>query len=486
MSFKFYLETNFKQTDLGPLPQDWEVVRLGEVVTETVSGDWGSENYFENSMLCYVLRGTDFVNIEKKQFYKIPKRYIKINSFEKRHLQENDILIELSGGGPDQPTGRIFLVKDSILNSFNNLCFSNFVKKIKICFDKSNPYFFYRYWQYLYEKGKTKVYEKRTTGIRNFKLNDFIDKEFIPLPPLSEQKAIAEVLQTIQEAKEKTEAVIEATRKLKKSMMKHLFTYGVNRVRELRVNRVDELRVGELKLENTPNSTNSINSINSPNLKETEIGLIPEHWQVVKLGEVCEKAKQADPRKNPDLQFKYIDVSSINNEFFRIENYTYYLGKDAPHRARKKIFTNDIIFATVRPYLKRIAIVDEQFNGEICSTAFCVIRVKKHFVDHRFVFYYLINDKFVNSVSEHQRGSSYPAITDKDVLNGFIPLPPLPEQQAIADILQAIDEKIEKEEAKKKALENLFKSMLNNLMSGKLRVDIVNRVESEGVYRVGS
>lgn len=59
-----------------------------------------------------------------------------------------------------------------------------------------------------------------------------------------------------------------------------------------------------------------------------------------------------------------------------------------------------------------------------------------------------------------------------------IPLPPLPEQQAIAEILQAIDDKIEKEEAKKKALENLFKSMLNNLMSGKLRVGKIKKEEN--------
>ncbi len=256
MEFVFSEETRFKETEIGLIPEDWQVVRLGEVITDVISGDWGEEIKKDGYVECYVLRGTDFVNIESGLYNKIPKRYIKKNSFEKRQIVNNDILIELSGGGPDQPTGRVFLATNNFLEKFTKVCFSNFIKKLKLD-TKIDPVYFFRNWQNLYNNGKTRIYEKRTTGIRNFKLKDFIDKEFIPLPPLPEQKAIAEVLRTIQEAKEKTEAVIKATKELKKSMMKHLFSYGVNGVY-----RVDG--VGELK--------------------ETEIGLIPKHWQVVRLG----------------------------------------------------------------------------------------------------------------------------------------------------------------------------------------------------------
>jgi len=275
---------------------------------------------------------------------------------------------------------------------------------------------------------------------RHFSL---LREQKIPLPPLAEQQKIAAVLSAVQEAKEKTEAVISATKALKKSMMKHLFTYGP---------------VSTEEAENVP-------------LKETEIGPVPEDWHVVRLGEVAEKVKQKDPRRDPIHEFKYIDVSAISNDLLKITSYSEFLGKDAPHRARKAIQTNDIIFATVRPYLKRIAMVPENLNGQIASTAFCVIHCQKQIANPYYIFYTVSLDNFIKGVSENQRGSSYPAVTDKDILNQYIPLPPLPIQQKIASILSAIDAKIEAEENKKQALEELFKTLLDNLMTAKIRVN---------------
>jgi len=275
---------------------------------------------------------------------------------------------------------------------------------------------------------------------RHFSL---LREQKIPLPPLAEQQKIAAVLSAVQEAKEKTEAVISATKAIKKSMMKHLFTYGPV----------------------SPEETETVL------LKETEIGPVPEDWHVVRLGEVAEKVKQKDPRRDPIHEFKYIDVSAISNDLLKITSYSEFLGKDAPHRARKAIQTNDIIFATVRPYLKRIAMVPENLNGQIASTAFCVIHCQKQIANPYYIFYTVSLDNFIKGVSENQRGSSYPAVTDKDILNQYIPLPPLPIQQKIASILSAIDAKIEAEENKKKALEELFKTLLDYLMTAKIRMN---------------
>jgi type I restriction enzyme S subunit len=249
------------------------------------------------------------------------------------------------------------------------------------------------------------------------------------------------VLSAVQEAKEKTEAVIKATKELKKSLMKHLFTYGP----------VSPKEAGNVAL------------------KETEIGMIPEDWEVKRLGDCLQKTKQKDMRKTTE-EFYYIDVSSIDRDYLRIISVTKYKGKNAPSRARKIVKENDVIIAIVRPTLKRVALIPKKYDNQVCSTAFCVLRGDEG-IDNRFIYYTIQRDTFINALGNIQRGASYPAVTDSDVKNQKIPLPPLPIQQKIAEILSAVDEKIEAEENKKKSLEDLFKTLLNNLMTGKIRVN---------------
>jgi len=90
---------------------------------------------------------------------------------------------------------------------------------------------------------------------------------------------------------------------------------------------------------------------------------VPKPWTESSIGEVVVKAKQRDPRKKPDEVFKYVDVSSVSNKSFEISSATPTLGSEAPSRARKAIETDDVLFATVRPTLKRIALVPPELDG---------------------------------------------------------------------------------------------------------------------------
>ncbi len=132
---------------------------------------------------------------------------------------------------------------------------------------------------YLLSSLKTKL-EEHGTGTTFKSVNrDALETLSISLPPLAEQRAIAHVLRTVQEAKEATERVIAALKELKRSMMRHLFTYGPMLVETI----VGAQRAAPLLL------------------RETEIGPIPAHWQVVRLGEVAVKTPPVRSSASPRM-----------------------------------------------------------------------------------------------------------------------------------------------------------------------------------------
>ena len=435
----FYEETNFKNTEIGEIPADWEVVKLGGLIVDEMNGDWGKgEKESLDFTKCFVLRGTDFQKAAKGDFEEVPVRFLKDSSLSKRWLQDGDILVEISGGGEKQPTGRVLLAKRNWLEKIHcPVVFSNFVKRIRISDSVCFPEYFYLYWKLLYQNKKTSFYERRTTGIRNFKYKDFVENESIPLPPLEEQKAIAYVLSTVQEAREKTEKVIEATKELKKSLMKHLFTYG-------------------------PVSLEEASRIS---LKETEIGEIPADWEVVKLEQVGEvvtgntpsKAKKEywingtiDFVKPPDLRNSCITTASE-----KISEHAVHVARLVPSGSVLVSCIGNI--GRVGYSLKKTA-----FNQQINAI------VPNDTINSIYLFFVLQTQ--AEQIEKLKAVTTIPIVNKSKFMQVLIPLPPLPVQKRIAEILQTVDEKIQAEEKKKQALDSLFNSMLHMLMSGKLRV----------------
>jgi type I restriction enzyme S subunit len=180
-------------------------------------------------------------------------------------------------------------------------------------------------------------------------------------------------------------------------------------------------------------------------------------------------SKQRDPRKWPDALFDYVDVSSVSNESFKITGATPTLGSDAPSRARKAIETDDVLFATVRPTLKRIALVPSELDGAIASTGYCVLRCDKTKADPKFLYAFLITDHFNARMAGLERGASYPAVRDSDVKVSWLPLPPLPEQKKIAHVLSTVQLAIEAQERIIQTTTQLKKALIHRLFTEGLR-----------------
>lgn len=132
-------------------------------------------------------------------------------------------------------------------------------------------------------------------------------------------------------------------------------------------------------------------------------------------------------------------MSSVNRDNNQIENPTIVDKNSAPSRAKQIVHTEDIVFGTTRPMLKRLTYIPYEYDGEVCSTGFCVLRIDKNIVLPKWIYYQLMTRKFYHYVEKTQKGVSYPAITDKEVKDYIIPVPPLDEQERIVSILDRFD-----------------------------------------------
>ncbi|GAB4314103.1 MAG: restriction endonuclease subunit S [Methanobacteriaceae archaeon] len=174
--------------------------------------------------------------------------------------------------------------------------------------------------------------------------------------------------------------------------------------------------------------------------KETEIGLIPEDWEIKNVNDVA-KINESSIKRNSKLEIiEYIDIASVDKG--RIDNVKKLKLEEAPSRARRVVKDNDILISTVRPNLKHYAFINSSKPNTIASTGFAVISSKK--IDPRFLYYYLTTDKYTEylTVIAESHTSAYPSFNPDIIEKSLIPYPPKDEQKSIAKILADLDKKI--------------------------------------------
>lgn len=198
---------------------------------------------------------------------------------------------------------------------------------------------------------------------------------------------------------------------------------------------------------------------------------LPEGWVWTEFGDILEDVEKVNPKENPEVEFDYLDIASIDNKQQKVVSPKQYLGKDAPSRARQLVRSGDILFSTVRTYLKNIAMVGDIYDGQIASTGFCVIR-PHGLVSNRFFFYLVLTDDFLNPLNQIQRGTSYPAVRNSDIYDQAVPLPPFPEQHRIVEKIEELFTKLDAGIASLKKVQAQLKryrqSVLKAAVEGKL------------------
>jgi type I restriction enzyme S subunit len=412
---KISKNSEFKCTEFDFIPKDWEQVRLGDVVSY-IKGKKPTEMAEECKENYIPYLSTEYLRENKStKFARISKEVVLVNN--------EDLLLLWDGSN----AGEFFLGRKGVLSSTMVI----FKLKEKRCVRRFLFYSLKTKENYI--QGQTKG-----TGIPHVD-GGVLNSLHIFLPPLPEQKKIAEVLSTIDHAIEEVDESISKTERLKKGLMQELLTKGIGH----------------------------------NEFKETEIGGIPKDWRIVEMKDVADINKELrDPRRElSNKNFFYIDIDSIENETGIIKNLREIIGREAPLRARRKVRYNDVIMSTVRPYLKAFAIIPNLYDGQICSTGFAVLSCKEKILP-KFLLYILFSKSLVSQFNKEMVGAQYPALNSSQVKKLKIPLPVIPEQNKIAEILSTVDERIQLLKEKKKKLGRVKKGLMNELLTGRKRVKV--------------
>lgn len=191
-----------------------------------------------------------------------------------------------------------------------------------------------------------------------------------------------------------------------------------------------------------------------------------------KISDYCSKVRKINPQEENFGEFYYIDISSVDNVRKKITTPKIVSSDFAPSRARQETILGDIVYSTVRVYLKNMAII-ENLKGKkiISSTGFTVLRPNEK-LNNKYLFYYLQTNKLIRLLNEKQRGTSYPAIRDNDVFETIIRVPRRDTQDKIVDEIESRFSVIDKVgEVVNNALgkaERLRRSILKTAFEGKL------------------
>lgn len=392
------------------LPDQWEIVRLGDVCNIVMGQSPPSTTYNDEGIGMPFLQG----KAEFTELYPVPIKYC---TKQLKVCSSGSVLMSVRA-----PVGDVNLADREYIIGRGLTSIS--LKQ------GNNQFLFYLF---LHTKRDIQSHSSGSTfkSINKTTVNDFI----IPLPPLPEQCAIVHILHTIQEAKFTRQREIALERERKAALMDFLFTHGTK---------------GEPR-------------------KQTEIGEIPESWEITRLAETVIFTK-----KPKDLRYsEYKEIPFVPMELIRIAKHfseDFVLKTNDELKSGTYFELGDILLAKITPSFengKQCILKDLPTPFGIATTEVIPIREVEGVSDISFLFYYLLLPTVRTSLAGKMQGTTGRQRLSKEALvNLEIPLAPLPEQRAIANIFRTIDDKIAALEREVQLIDELFHAMLEELMTG--------------------
>lgn len=184
---------------------------IGDLLEYVIGGGWGSEAPDgDQNTPNYVIRSADFPSIEKGSFDGVPLRFDVLNFVNKRSLQDGDILLEISGGTKNRPTGRTVYISEKLLSSVEHAVIpASFCRLLRFKKEVVFPKYMYYLLQSWWASGGSWEFQNQSTGIANFQFKIFAEKFEVSLPPLEEQERIAGILGSLDDKIEANTRLIQ-------------------------------------------------------------------------------------------------------------------------------------------------------------------------------------------------------------------------------------------------------------------------------------
>ena len=184
------------------IPACWSDRKISAMFDSIRTGDWGQDNPTGNyTTEVYCIRGTDIPPLNGLGTLSPPVRFILPRN-EGRILRPNDIVIEISGGAPDQSTGRVTALTSHVFARFEKpLICSNFCKALTLTKD-AGVFFFYQLWSHLYDQGVFFNWEGKTSGIKNLLFETFADSQSVVRPDAETTTRFEEIIGCFEKTKQ--------------------------------------------------------------------------------------------------------------------------------------------------------------------------------------------------------------------------------------------------------------------------------------------
>ncbi len=419
---------------LGDIPSHWNTKRLKNVIRASITD--GPHETPE-----FIDEGVPFLSVDGIQEGELSFKKCRYISEDAHNLYKRKAFIELDDIllGKAASIGKVARVKvDFEFSIWSPLAL------IKPKLDEIIP----SYLEYLLKSDLTQyqIQQLSTSNTQqNISMAD-IPKFNFSLPELKEQQQIANFLDKatakIDTLIEKQTKQIELLKEKRQAVISHAVTKGIN--------------------PNVPMKDSGVEWL----------GEIPEHWEVKKLKYISTVNDESlSENYSEDFEINYIDIGSVTTG--SINKYENMMYSTAPSRAKRIVKNGDILVSTVRTYLKAIAPISLKEDNFIVSTGFAVIRSKNKIISD-FMKYGLLSNYFIDLVEASSVGISYPAINASDLITFKIAIPPLKEQQQIANYLDEktskIDILIEKSNKSIELLKEKRTAIISAAVTGKIDV----------------